>query len=95
MASRSVVGQTLSVVPSMSRSIPGGRDVWRDAFDALERFAPLELATFNHVDELSPGRVVALVASWSSIAALPDRDRGDVLAAVRAIVSDEPRLALA
>jgi SAM-dependent methyltransferase len=59
---------------------------WREAFERTALFEPLEAATFRHVHELTAEGVVARVASVSFIAALPERDRTQVLADVRELV---------
>ncbi len=67
---------------------------WLAPLEALGLFAPFRSAVFDHVDELTPERVEALIASWSWIAALAPGAREGVLAGVRAAVAGEPRLTI-
>ena len=67
---------------------------WLAPLEALGLFAPFRSASFEHVDELTPERVEALIASFSWIATLAPAVREDVLAEVRAAVAGVPQLAI-
>jgi SAM-dependent methyltransferase len=73
---------------------PAGDDRWMGALQDSERFPALSCAEVDHVHRSSADGVVALVASWSWIANLPDQERAALLTDVRALVGDEPELAL-
>jgi len=63
---------------------------WRAAVDATPLFGPLEERTFAHAQEMDADALADRVGSTSVIAALDDRARAEVLAAVRALASDGP-----
>jgi SAM-dependent methyltransferase len=67
-----------------------GSGAWREAFGATTLFGPLDERTFEHGREHDPDGLVDRVASTSYVAALPDRTREEVLAAVRALAADGP-----
>jgi len=94
---REVVGPHLRAFgphPAFSGPHPARGEGWSAPLDDLGLFAPLPSASFPHVDELTPERFVALVASWSWIAVLAPAVREEVLAQVRAAVAGEARLVL-
>jgi len=53
---------------------------WRQAFEAGSPFEPLSYGHSEHVQHLDRGLIVAQIASWSYIAALPEAEREAVLA---------------
>ncbi len=57
-------------------------------------FEPWREARFSHVHHIGVEDFLALVASWSWIANLPDGERADLLAQVRALVGDRAVLEL-
>jgi SAM-dependent methyltransferase len=67
------------------------RGEWRAAFDgARDLFRPLEEARFRHAHPISPEGVVERVASVSFVAALPEAERAEALAEVRALLARHP-----
>jgi hypothetical protein len=77
-----------------SGPFPAGGDTWRAALEATGRFMPLSGAGIDHVQHVDADGLVALVASWSWIANLPERERTAVLAQVRELVGGSSELAL-
>ena len=73
---------------------PAEGETWRDALKRSGLFAPLQSAEFAHVHHVPPDAFVALVASWSWIANLPDEQRAGLLEQVGALASDRPQLSL-
>ena len=69
-------------------------DRWQPALEETGLFEPLSCAEADHVHHLSPDDLVALVASWSWIANLPERERDPLLAEVGALVADQGELEL-
>jgi SAM-dependent methyltransferase len=67
---------------------------WREPLEASGLFEPLRPAEAEHVWRTDPEGFVALVASWSWIANLPDGERTRFLAQVRALIGDRRELAL-
>ncbi len=64
---------------------------WRAAFDAAPGlFAALDEAHVHHVHTLSPAAALDRVASISFVAAMPEAERADVLAEVRALLAAHP-----
>ncbi|HET8539875.1 MAG TPA: methyltransferase domain-containing protein [Anaeromyxobacter sp.] len=64
---------------------------WRAAFDAAPGlFAAIDEAHVRHVHALSPAAALDRVASISFVAAMPDAERGEVLAEVRALLASHP-----
>jgi MOSC domain-containing protein YiiM/SAM-dependent methyltransferase len=63
---------------------------WREAFDAMALFEPLQLATFDHVQRGGVETIVDRVASISYVAAMPDGPRSAVLDEVRALLATHP-----
>jgi SAM-dependent methyltransferase len=64
---------------------------WREALDQTPLFGRLGHAGTRHVHRLSPEGVVARVASVSFVAALPEDERGRVLAEVRELLATNPQ----
>jgi SAM-dependent methyltransferase len=60
---------------------------WRDAFDRIPLFDPIEQATFETVQRGSPETIVDRVASISYVAAMPEDRRGAVLDEVRDLLA--------
>jgi SAM-dependent methyltransferase len=73
---------------------PSGDDEWRGAIEASGRFAPLSSGEFEHVHRVSPDEFVALIASWSWIANVPEPEHGRLLVRVGELVRDETELRL-
>jgi hypothetical protein len=73
---------------------PAGDDAWREALEATRLFAPLASAEFEHVHRVSPDDFVALVASWSWIANVPEPERAGVLARVRELARGDAEVRL-
>jgi hypothetical protein len=69
-------------------------DQWKPALRESRLFTPLSHAEVAHVHRISADDFVALVASWSWITNLPDQQRADVLAQVRALVANDPQVTL-
>jgi ubiquinone/menaquinone biosynthesis C-methylase UbiE len=71
---------------------------WREALEAEPRFGPLRDEEALHEQRTDRDRIVAMVASWSSIGGLPDDRRTAALAAVRDVLErhgiDETAVAL-
>ena len=67
---------------------------WKAALESTRRFTPIEQAEADYEHQVSPDDFVALVASWSWIANLPERPRADVLAGVRDLLTDQSSLTL-
>ncbi len=60
------------------------------AFERTTLFGPLSHAESRHVHRLSPGGVVARIASVSFVATLPEAERERVLAEVRNLLATDP-----
>jgi SAM-dependent methyltransferase len=56
---------------------------WRRAFEPGGPFGPLSSAQAEHVQHVDRDAIVAQIASWSYIAALPEEKRDAVLALIR------------
>lgn len=67
---------------------------WLDKLEATGRFEPLRSAEAEHVQRTGPDGFVALVASWSWIANLPERERTRLLVDVRELIGDQRELRL-
>jgi MOSC domain-containing protein YiiM/SAM-dependent methyltransferase len=63
---------------------------WREAFDHVALFEPLQEASFEHVQRGSVETIVDRVASISYVAAAPQADRQSVLDAVRELLATDP-----
>lgn len=63
---------------------------WRQAFDLLALFDPIEEASFDHVQRGDPETIVDRVASISYVAAMPDERRRAVLDEVRELLATDP-----
>jgi SAM-dependent methyltransferase len=64
---------------------------WRAAFDAAPGlFAAVDEAHLRHVHVLAPDAVVDRVLSISFVAAMPEGERAEVLAEVRALLASHP-----
>lgn len=63
-------------------------DAWRAVFRRTRLFGPLEERVFENEQELDGDGLADRVGSISFVATLPDRERADVLAAVRALAGD-------
>jgi MOSC domain-containing protein YiiM/trans-aconitate methyltransferase len=66
---------------------------WRDAFDTMALFEPLQQATFDHVQRGSVETIIDRVASISYVAAMPDERRFAVLDQVRELLASDPATA--
>jgi SAM-dependent methyltransferase len=76
------------VVDRLSADNPRFRSgAWREAFERVALFEPLEHASFEHVHRLTPETLVDRVASISYVAAAPEGDRRRVLDAVRDVLA--------
>jgi SAM-dependent methyltransferase len=64
---------------------------WREALERTPLFGRLRRAETRHVHRLSPEGVLARVASVSFVAALPEAERGRVLAEVRELLATDPQ----
>jgi SAM-dependent methyltransferase len=73
---------------------PAPDERWRPALEDSGLFAPVARIEAEHDHEVTPDELVALVASWSWIANLPDAERHAVLAQARALAGDRRRLTL-
>jgi SAM-dependent methyltransferase len=62
---------------------PAGEDSWKEALERDARFSPVQDALFHHVHRLDVEDFVALIASWSWIANLPDPERAGLLDEIR------------
>jgi SAM-dependent methyltransferase len=60
-------------------SFPAGEDQWRVSLEETGLFRPITRAEADHLHVISTEDFLALVASWSWIANLPDRERASVL----------------
>lgn len=66
------------------------REGWREAFDATDRFVPLQQRSFPHLQRLTPDEVVDRYASTSFIAALDEERQAEALAAIRQVLATHP-----
>jgi hypothetical protein len=73
---------------------PAGDDRWKETLERSDRFTPRQDAVFRHVHRIGIEDFLALVASWSWIANLPDPERADSLAEVRQLAGADAVLAL-
>ena len=64
---------------------------WREAFAASPLYAPLSERVFGLVHELDTAGLLARIGSTSYIATLPDADRAQLFAEVRALVAELPQ----
>ena len=60
--------------------------LWKDAFARTDRFGPLRKRGFSQQIPLDVDALVALVRSWSFVAAMPDADRDELLADAARII---------
>ncbi len=67
--------------------------MFADDVAASGRFAPVEVATFRHVQVLDEELLVARVASQSNVAIMDEARRADVLGRIRALARTHPALA--
>jgi hypothetical protein len=58
---------------------PAGGDRWRVSLEQSGLFRPITRAEADHLHTVSASDFLALVASWSWIANLPDQERASVL----------------
>ncbi|HTE62941.1 MAG TPA: hypothetical protein VK631_21485, partial [Solirubrobacteraceae bacterium] len=65
---------------------------WKLALRQTQSFAPLSQDEVEHVHRMVPDDLVALVASWSWIANLPDDERTGLLAKAHDLVADQSEL---
>lgn len=63
---------------------------WRRAFGTTDRFTPLEHRRYAYEHEVDADTMVGRIGSISWIASLPDDQRADVLARVRAVFDGMP-----
>ena len=63
---------------------------WREAFERVALFHPLDQTTFDYVQRASPETIVDRVASISYVAAMPADQRIVVLDEVRDLLSTDP-----
>jgi SAM-dependent methyltransferase len=82
------------LAPHRKAAGPFPAEHWQPVLQATGAFAPLSSAEVDHVHTSSPDDVVALVASWSWIANLPDAERAEVLRRVRDLAGVQRRLTL-
>lgn len=73
---------------------PAGDEQWKPVLEQSDRFEPLSQAEFSHVHRIGIEDFVALVASWSWIANLPDQERSDLLGEVRQLAGQDAVLEL-
>jgi len=66
---------------------------WKEAFLATERFLPLSQQSFRYLQAGPPEMIVDRVTSISFISALPESERGAVVAQVRILLASHPALA--
>lgn len=66
---------------------------WREAFDLVALFEPIEEASFEHIQRGDRETIVDRVASISYIAAMPEARRRVVLDEVRDILATDPETA--
>ncbi len=74
---------------------PSGDEHWKEVLARDGRFGPRHDAHYTHVHSTRLEDFLALVASWSWIANLPDGERADILAQARELVDDQAVLELA
>jgi SAM-dependent methyltransferase len=82
------------VRPHREAAGPFPGEQWKRALEETRLFAPLSSAGSDHVHRISADDFIALVASWSWIANLPDDQRAAVLRRVGGLVGDQPKLTL-
>jgi SAM-dependent methyltransferase len=87
-------GELLQPYRQAAGPFPAEAEPWKSVLQATGAFAPLSSAEVDHVQTSSPDDVVALVASWSWIANLPDGERAEVLRRVGELVGPQRRLRL-
>jgi SAM-dependent methyltransferase len=73
---------------------PAGEDRWKIRLEESGLFRPLAQIEAEHVNTIDLDEFVALVASWSWIANLPDEQRAALLADVRRLLGDRATFAL-
>jgi ubiquinone/menaquinone biosynthesis C-methylase UbiE len=73
---------------------PAGENRWKEVLENDPRFSPRQDALFEHVHRLDVETFLALVASWSWIANLPDQERTDLLDEIRRLAGAETVLEL-
>lgn len=73
---------------------PAGEDQWRVSLAQTGLFGPITRAEADHLHVISTNDFLALVASWSWIANLPDREQASVLNGVRELLTDYTELTL-
>ena len=73
---------------------PAGEDQWKVSLGATGLFGPITRTEADHLHIISTTDFLALVASWSWIANLPDLERASVLNGVRELLTDYTELTL-
>lgn len=73
---------------------PAGQDRWRISLEETGLFGPITRAEADHLHILSTNDFLALVASWSWIANLPEQEHASVLTVVRELLTDYTELTL-
>jgi SAM-dependent methyltransferase len=67
---------------------------WRAGVDESGLFGPIELRTFEQVQEVSRAEAIEVFASRSYVAALPEAERERVLEQIAAVVPQEERISI-
>ena len=79
------------VIDRAADGLPRFREgAWRDAFDTMALFEPLQLAAFDYVQRGSVETIIDRVASISYIAAMPEERHLAVLDEVRELLATHP-----
>jgi SAM-dependent methyltransferase len=73
---------------------PAGDGQWKSLLEDTGLFGPLSLAETDYQHRVSADDFVALVASWSWIANLPEQQRAALLTEIRAVVAGHAPLTL-
>ena len=68
-----------------------GRSAWREELTACGLYEPLSEHICAHAQELSTADLLDRIGSTSYIATLPDAERDQLFAEIRALVADIPR----
>jgi ubiquinone/menaquinone biosynthesis C-methylase UbiE len=85
-----VAGLTRIMEPHRGGTPAQRHQRWREAFEATDRFTPLQLERFEHSHRQTREGVIDRILSVSFISALPDEQRDAVVREVRALLDADP-----
>jgi SAM-dependent methyltransferase len=89
------IGQIREVIERYKGDAPQHEDdAWRGGLDASGLFEPIQLRTFEQMQEVSRPEAIEVFASRSYVAALPEGERKRALEEIAAVVPDEQTITI-